>query len=152
MARLSDEIESFIKNLIQQADGTVEIQRNEMAVYFKCVPSQINYVISTRFTNGRGYYVESHRGGGGHICIKKVNFGHTGTYLMHIITSMGDNISNQCVEIFVNNFLDYGIVSPSESMLIKAAVSDQALCDIPPKTRDCVRASILKNVLISLIV
>ena len=71
MARMSDIIEDFIKQLINETDGSIEIQRNELANYFKCVPSQINYVIDTRFTTERGYYVESRRGGGGYIKIQR---------------------------------------------------------------------------------
>jgi transcriptional regulator CtsR len=69
MAILSDLIENFIKELINETEGNVEIKRNELASKFNCVPSQINYVIGTRFTQERGYYVESRRGGGGHIRI-----------------------------------------------------------------------------------
>ena len=65
MARLSDIIEGFLKAMINDMDGCIEIQRNELANRFKCVPSQINYVISTRFTNEKGYYVESRRGAAG---------------------------------------------------------------------------------------
>ena len=61
--RISDEIEAFIKELLE-ADENIEIQRNELAEHFNCVPSQINYVISTRFNPAQGYYVESRRGGG----------------------------------------------------------------------------------------
>ena len=106
MARMSDIIEEFIKQLINETDGVIEIQRNELANYFKCVPSQINYVIDTRFTTERGYYVESRRGGGGYIKIKRVNVDRPGNYLMHIVSSMGDSISQQSAEVFINNFVD----------------------------------------------
>ena len=82
--RMSDIIEDFIKELLEEKDEAIEIQRNELAEHFNCVPSQINYVISTRFKPSQGYYVESKRGGGGHILIKKV----TNTkedYILHII-------------------------------------------------------------------
>ena len=68
--RMSDMIEEFIKELFDKTDY-IEIQRNDLAEQFNCVPSQINYVISTRFKPAQGYYVESKRGGGGHITIKK---------------------------------------------------------------------------------
>ena len=61
MARLSDLIETFIKQMIIDTEGAIEIQRNELAIHFNCVPSQINYVLDTRFTSERGYYVESRR-------------------------------------------------------------------------------------------
>lgn len=151
MARLSDVIETFIKELILKTEGTVEIQRNELATYFKCVPSQINYVLDTRFTNDRGYYVESRRGGGGCIKIRMVSIDKPGNYLMHIVSAMGDSISNQSVDIFINNFVDYRVISPRDALIIKAATGDKALIMIEPEKRDTVRASILKNVLLSII-
>lgn len=152
MARLSDLIEDFIKKMISEMDGTIEIQRNELANQFNCVPSQINYVIDTRFTSERGYYVESRRGGGGHICIKRVNITLPSRYLMHIVTSMGDSISQQSAEVFINNFVDYEIVIKNEGLLMKAATSDKVLGGIPLPDRDLLRASLLKNMLVSLIV
>ena len=70
---ISDIIEEFIKDMFNEEEEYIEIQRNDLAEHFNCVPSQINYVISTRFKPSQGYYVESRRGGGGHILIKKVN-------------------------------------------------------------------------------
>lgn len=151
MARLSDLIEAFIKQLIDDTNGSIEIQRNELASYFNCVPSQINYVIDTRFTTERGYYVESRRGGGGHIRIKRVNITKAGNYLMHIVASIGNSISQQSAEAFINNFMDYEAVSPREGLILKAAVSDKALAGIPVETKDMVRAAILKNMLTSLL-
>ena len=152
MARLSDLIEAFIKQLIMDTDGVIEIQRNELATQFKCVPSQINYVIATRFTNERGYYVESRRGGGGHISIKRANISNTGDYLMHIVMSMGNSISQQSAGIFINNFVDYNVVSERESFILKAATSDKILGVVALPDRDLMRASILKNMLMSLLV
>mgnify|MGYP005838712963 CR=1 FL=1 len=152
MARLSDIIEAFIKQLINDADGVIEIQRNELANKFNCVPSQINYVIDTRFNADKGYYVESRRGGGGHIRIKRVNISRPGNYLMHIVMSMGDSISQQSAESFINNFIDYEAISYREGLLIKAATSDKALIGIPVPHRDLLRAAILKNMLMSLLV
>lgn len=152
MARLSDIIETFLKTLINAEEGAVEIQRNELANKFNCVPSQINYVISTRFTNEKGYYVESRRGGGGYISIKRLNIDSAGDYLMHIITSIGGRISQHTCEIFINNFVDYDIIEYRESMLMKAATSDRVLMDVPIDKRDDVRATILKNMLMSLTV
>lgn len=152
MARLSDIIENFIKALIDDTDGAIEIQRNELANHFKCVPSQINYVIDTRFTNEKGYYVESRRGGGGHIKIKRVNLDVSGSYLMHIINSLGSSISKQVAEVFINNFIDYNIITEREGVLLKAAIGDKALNMVQLAYRDCLRAEILKNMLISLVV
>lgn len=152
MARLSDIIEAFLKSLINEEEGSVEIQRNELANRFNCVPSQINYVISTRFTTDKGYYVESRRGGGGYISIKRLNTQSAGDYLMHIIASMGNKISQHTCEVFINNFVDYNIIETREAMLMKAATSDKVLTEVPVEKRDDVRATILKNMLMSLTV
>ncbi len=150
MARLSDIIEEFLKSLINKEQGAVEIQRNELANMFNCVPSQINYVISTRFTTDKGYYVESRRGGGGYISIKRINIESAGDYLMHIISSVGDKISQHTCEIFIKNFVDYDIIEEREAKLMKAATSDKVMTDVPLDKRDSVRATILKNMLMSL--
>jgi len=152
LARLSDIIEEFLKSLINKEQGSVEIQRNELANMFNCVPSQINYVISTRFTTDKGYYVESRRGGGGYISIKRINVETAGDYLMHIISSIGDKISQHTCEIFINNFVDYDIIEEREAKLMKAATSDKVMADVPLDKRDSVRATILKNMLMSLTV
>lgn len=152
MARLSDAIEDFLKEMINDMNGAIEIQRNELANRFNCVPSQINYVISTRFTNEKGYYVESRRGGGGYISIRRLNTDSAGDYLMHIITSIGDKISQHTCEVFINNFVDYSIIDTREAMLMKAATSDKALMEVPADKKDDVRAMILKNMLTSLTV
>lgn len=152
MAVLSDLIESFIKQLIDDTDGSIEIQRNELAIQFNCVPSQINYVIGTRFTTEKGYYVESRRGGGGHIRIKRANITRAGNYLMHIISSMGSSISQQSAEIFINNFIDYDMISVREGLILKAAVSDKVLGAVQMPNRDLIRAALLKNALMSLLI
>ena len=152
MARMSDIIEAFLKQMINDTDGSIEIQRNELANYFNCVPSQINYVIDTRFTTERGYYVESRRGGGGHIRIKRVNISRPGNYLMHIISSMGESISQQSAEVFVKNFVDYEVISEREGLIIKAATSDKVLGSIRMPDRDILRAAMLKNMMASLLV
>ena len=152
MARMSDIIEDFLKQMFMEADGAIEIQRNELANYFNCVPSQINYVIDTRFTTERGYYVESRRGGGGHIKIRRVNTDGPGSYLMHIINSMGGSISQQSAGVFINNFVDYEVISQREGMVMKAATADKILGGLGPPEPDAFRAALLKNMLAALIV
>jgi transcriptional regulator CtsR len=152
MARLSDIIEIFLKDMLNDMHGSVEIQRNELAVRFNCVPSQINYVISTRFTNDKGYYVESRRGGGGCISIRRFNIECAGDYLMHIISAIGDNLSQHTCEVFINNFSDYDIIAGREASLMRAALSDKALVEVPMEKRDSVRAAVLKNMMMSLTV
>lgn len=151
MAKLCDIIEEFIKELINDADGVVELQRNELANKFKCVPSQINYVISTRFTNNSGYYVQSKRGGGGYISIQKVEMQGDANYFMHIISSMGNSISQQHAEIFIKNFLDYEVINGREANLIRSATSDKILMSVGIEQRDIVRATLLKNMITSLL-
>ena len=147
--RMSDMIEEFIKELFEE-DDYIEIQRNDLAEHFKCVPSQINYVISTRFKPSQGYYVESKRGGGGHISIRKINTTKS-NYLMHTISSIGDRITSQEVDIFLSNFLSYSVVTEKEAKLLKVATSDNVLI-VPQNIKDELRARIFKNMLINLVV
>jgi len=135
--------------MIHETNGVIEIQRNELANYFKCVPSQINYVIDTRFTAERGYIVESRRGGGGYIKIKKVNINKS-NYLMHILNSIGDSITQQTAEAFIKNFYDYDAINEREAKIMMVAVSDKVL-SVPQPERDRIRASILKNMIVNLI-
>jgi transcriptional regulator CtsR len=147
--RLSEIIEQYIKEMMTDTDDFVEFQRNELAQYFKCVPSQINYVISTRFSPENGYYVESKRGGGGNIKIKRVDITKD-KYIMHIINSVGSNLSQQEVDILIRNFLEYGVISQLEAKLLKVATSDKVL-NLPVELKDIVRTRIFKNMLINLI-
>ncbi len=146
--RMSDIIEEFIKEMFSD-DDSIEIQRNDLAQHFNCVPSQINYVISTRFNPSQGYYVESKRGGGGHIKIKKINITKS-NYLMHAINSIDNKITAQEVDIFISNFLSEGIISEVEARLLKVATSDNVLI-VPQEIKDNLRANIFKNMLINLV-
>ena len=145
--RMSDIIEEFIKELFDEEDS-IEIQRNELAEQFNCVPSQINYVISTRFKPSQGYYVESKRGGGGHITIKKVS-NTKSDYIMHIINNIGAEITSNEVDILISDFLTYNILTTKEAKLLKVATSDNVL-QLDKDTKDKVRARILKNMLLNL--
>lgn len=147
--RMSDMIEEFIKEMFQEDNDYIEIQRNDLAEQFNCVPSQINYVIETRFKPSQGYYVESKRGGGGHIAIKKINLTKS-NYIMHMINSVGDGITAQEIDIFISNLLSYAMISQTEAKLLKAATSDKVL-KIPQDMRDALRASIFKNMLLNLV-
>ena len=138
--RMSDLIEEFIKDLFDENEE-IEIQRNELAEHFNCVPSQINYVIATRFKPSQGYYVESRRGGGGHIKIKKATNSKS-DYLIKEITS------NE-VDILISDFLSYGVIDEKEAKLLKVATSDNVL-QLTKDIKDEVRARIFKNMLINL--
>jgi len=147
--KISDIIEEFIKELFEEGNELIEIQRNDLAEHFHCVPSQINYVIATRFTPNHGYYVESKRGGGGSIKIKRVPMTKS-DYFMHIISNMGDKITNNESSIFVDNFLELGIISEKEAKLLRVVTSDNVL-NLEKEKRDTLRASILKNVILNMI-
>lgn len=146
--RMSDIIEEFIKDLFDDDNELIEIQRNELAEHFNCVPSQINYVISTRFKPSQGYYVESKRGGGGHITIKKVNSTKS-DYIMHIIKNIGNEMTANDVDILISDFLTYNFVTKKEAKLLKVATSDNVLA-IAKENKDKLRATIFKNMLLNL--
>ena len=112
------------------------------------VSDMIEEFIKELFTQDEDY-VESKRGGGGHIKIKKVNITKS-NYFMHIINSVGNTLTNQEVDIFISNFLSYQMVSSIEAKLIKIATSDNVL-KLPQPTRDEIRANIFKNMLVNLI-
>lgn len=152
MARISDLVEALIKDMIDQNDGWVEITRSELADRVHCVPSQITYVLSTRFTNNQGYLVESRRGGGGWIRIRRVSMTTPTRYLMHTVNAMRDTLSQHQAEVLVRNFVDYDIINEREARLLMAATSDRALCAIEPDRRDQIRMVVFKNMLTSLIV
>ena len=147
--RISDIIEAFIKEMFEEEENDfIEIQRNELAEHFNCVPSQINYVISTRFKPSQGYYVESKRGGGGSIRIKKVANTHE-KYIMHIINNIGDVLSSSDVDILISDLLSYSIIDEKEAKLLKVATNDKVL-KLPDKLNDEVRARIFKNMLLNI--
>lgn len=152
MARISDLIEDLLKQMIDQNQGRIEISRNELAQRVKCVPSQITYVLSTRFTNNQGYLVESRRGGGGWIRIRRVDLSSPSHYLMHTLNHIGDYLSQHQAEILVRNFMDYEIIQDRDARLLLAATADRSLNELPADNKDRVRMAILKNMLTSLIV
>ena len=130
-------------------DDFTEFGRNELAQYFNCVPSQINYVISTRFSPERGYYVESRRGGGGNIRIKRIDITKD-KYIMHVINSIDNVISQQEADIIINNLVDYGIVSQDVAKLMHVVTNDKVL-NLPIEYKDLTRSRLLKNVLLNII-
>lgn len=148
--KISDIIEDVIKELLEQTEGVAEFQRNELAGRLNCVPSQINYVINSRFTNNHGYIVESRRGGGGSIIIKRIKMGKS-EYLMHIISSMGNVISQSMALTFIQNFLDYGSIGSLEAKLMVAAVTSKGLTRLQQPLQDTLRADIFKNMIISIL-
>lgn len=147
--RLSDLIEEYIKELMDENDDFTEFGRNELAQYFNCVPSQINYVISTRFSPERGYYVESRRGGGGNIKIKRIDVTKD-QYVMHLINSIGDVITQQEADIIINNLLKLEITTSDVAKIMRVATNDKVL-NLPIEYKDATRSRILKNMLLNLV-
>lgn len=146
----SDIISAFINELLEEQGGKVELQRNELAQHFNVVPSQISYVITSRFTPEQGYVTESRRGGGGCIKIRRVEYTDKNAKIMHIVNSIGKEINMFDAGLFLKNMEEYGYISPQAHIIIRAAVSNNALSAVPTELRDAVRASILKNCLLSI--
>lgn len=136
--------------MLDANDGTLELQRNELANRMGCVPSQINYVITSRFTPSRGYVVESRRGGGGFVRITRIRFDRN-SYLMHFYHAVGDELDAADAKVFTLQLAANKVVSPGEGQLILAALSDDALASVPREMRDRVRAGIFKTVILKLI-
>ena len=100
---ISDLIASFLQDSLDTAeDGVLEVQRSELAQRFNCVPSQINYVMSTRFSPERGYIVESRRGGNGYIRITRVQVDRQ-TLMMHVINSLGSSVDLASARAILSN-------------------------------------------------
>ena len=147
---ISDLIAAFIQSELEAADGVLELQRSDLAQRFNCVPSQINYVMSTRFSPERGYIVESRRGGNGYIRISRVRMDRQ-TLLMHVINSVGDALDLPSTRAIVTNLAESGAISAEVGRTILAAVSDRALQSVPQAYRGVLRADIIKHVLIQLV-
>ena len=143
---ISDTIADFINELLRDKSST-EVQRAELASRFNCVPSQINYVISTRFSPERGYIVESRRGGGGYIRIIRV-MPEPGDVLMHTVNAVGSETDVRTAAALVSNAVSAGAIPEGAARLILAAVGDAALRPVRPEERDAARASILKQMLL----
>ena len=147
--RISDIIAGFIDEMINETGGSAELRRAELAHRFKCVPSQINYVISTRFSPEHGYIVESRRGGGGFIRITRVEM-EPKMLTMHTVNAIGDSIDLNTTAAMITNLRQNDIINDTEVRLILSAVGNNALRAVMPIERDTLRASILKQMLISL--
>lgn len=150
LARLSDVIEEFIKNLLEQScDQELQIQRNELADKFSCAPSQINYVLTTRFTCDKGYLIESKRGGGGCILIKKITYDTKDKIYKIISSSIGDSLTYQNGVAIIESLYDLDIINKRELALIKITINDRTLQNAENKNR--VRADILRSLVMVLL-
>ena len=146
----SDLIANFILGMLEDEGGSAELQRSNLAEKFRCVPSQINYVISTRFSPEHGYLVESRRGGNGYIRITRVQ-ATPKALIMHTVNAVGDELGPRTAAAFVSNLLDADALDTRSAALILTAISDRALQPIAPEHRDIVRASIFKQLLVAVL-
>ena len=142
---MSDKIEAFIIELLKNEEMSgLEIGRNELAGIFNCVPSQINYVIKTRFNPEKGYIVESRRGGGGYVRIRRIERDEYGD-----LSGILGNIKNGVTEEKAAGIIDYlyntGQVSKIQKDIISSACLGGVLGD-----EDKIRGKILTNILIKL--
>ncbi|MGM9972851.1 MAG: CtsR family transcriptional regulator [Clostridiaceae bacterium] len=145
MARLSDVIEQFIKDLLNEKEEELQIQRNELADYFNCAPSQINYVLTTRFTYDKGYIIESKRGGGGCILIKKVSFDNKLSRLKKILEYIGSGITYHKAAALLESLYEAELITERELAIIKLTVNDRTLSS--GGDRNKLRADILKSII-----
>ena len=145
---MTDRIYAMIRELIE-TEGAAEIGRNELAGKLGCVPSQINYVISSRFTPEQGYIVESRRGGGGYIRIRMVDGSRDG-YRMHIVNNIGAYIDMNSALAILRNLVANGCVPEHEGKLILAALRARSVASLPPETAGAIRADLLKNMLLNI--
>ena len=145
---LSNIIAHMISEMMENNDE-VEIQRNTLAQTVGCVPSQINYVLASRFTPERGYIVESRRGGGGYIKITRIHCDR-GTALMHTLNAIGDTLDEKTCRSHLVNLVYLDLLTKRDASLLLAATGDSALRLVDPAKRDHVRAAIFKQMLLAL--
>lgn len=149
--RLSDSIEHFIKELLNEEATEVELKRNELAEYFGCAPSQINYVLATRFSPDHGYLTESRRGGGGYIRIVRVVQSGSQRLMYLVNDRIGDSIGEEECLRLISQLKEQRIVTADEAALMASAVSTRALSvPVPDVLKDAMRAKMMKSMLMTI--
>ena len=146
MAQLSDNIEQFIKELMRE-DAHIELRRNELAHHFGCAPSQINYVLATRFSVDHGYIIESRRGGGGYVRIVRMQTRSESGFLDMLLNRVGNSIGEETANAIISNLAEKGMVTGNEAALIRSAIARSAL-SLPVSAKDVLRAAVFRNMLI----
>lgn len=141
---ISDRIEAFITELLKDEDDWLNLKRNELAEVFNCVPSQINYVISTRFNRDRGYVVESRRGGGGYLRIRRIST--AATVIDNLINAVGSSLSFNDALSYVSQLRKANIINDKEARIMLGAVSEGILNDA-----DDIRAAVFKGMIMELV-
>ncbi|MCM2584304.1 transcriptional regulator CtsR [Bacillus stercoris] len=147
---ISDIIEQYLKRVLDQNGKEIlEIKRSEIADKFQCVPSQINYVINTRFTSERGYIVESKRGGGGYIRIIKIKMNSEVVLINNIISQISTHLSQAASDDIILRLLEDKVISEREAKMM-VSVMDRSVLHIDLPERDELRARMMKAMLTSL--
>ncbi len=146
---LSDHIAHLIEEMLNEGGGSTEVRRNDLAARIGCVPSQINYVITSRFTPERGYVIESRRGGGGYIKIIRVQMSKN-DYLMHFFQAIGDGLDENTARVYLKNLVGQGIITEREAKIAAAMLSQPSLEKCPQENRDSVRAEMMRHMLMLL--
>ncbi len=142
---ISDLIEQMLTEMLSASDGSVEIRRNILANQLNCVPSQINYVIKTRFTPERGYSIESRRGGGGSVTIRRVTES-VDNYIFNLIQSIGQSLDYPTATAYISKLLALSLITPREANIMVSALSDKSILTL---NKNEARAVLLKNMLLS---
>ena len=149
--RLSDSIEHFIKTMLNEESTEVELKRNELAEYFKCAPSQINYVLATRFSPDHGYVTESRRGGGGYIRIVRVVESGSQRLMYLINERIGDSLEEEECLRLISQLKEQRIVTAEEGALMAASISTRSLAvPITDPMKGALRARMMKNMLMTI--
>ena len=146
MAQLSDSIEQFIKELMCD-EAHIELRRNELAQHFGCAPSQINYVLATRFSVDHGYIIESRRGGGGYVRIMRMQEREEGNLLESLLERVGNSVDEETANAIITHLKDLKLVTVNEAALMRAGVSRNALA-LPISAKDVLSAAVLRNMLV----
>ena len=151
MARLSDIIEDFIKEMFEENnESELQIKRNELANYFSCAPSQINYVLTTRFTEDKGYYIESKRRGGGCIIIRRIEFTNNKNLKELIVDRIGNSITYDNAINIIDGLVEMAVITEREAIIMKIAINDRVFGNIDI-SKNMLRANILKNIIMVII-
>ncbi|MDU1323388.1 MAG: CtsR family transcriptional regulator [Clostridium botulinum] len=151
VARLSDIIEDFIKEMFEENnESELQIKRNELANYFSCAPSQINYVLTTRFTEDKGYYIESKRGGGGCIIIRRIEFTNNKNLKELIVDRIGNSITYDNAINIIDGLVEMAVITEREAIIMKIAINDRVFGNIDI-SKNMLRANILKNIIMVII-
>ncbi|MBS6525480.1 MAG: CtsR family transcriptional regulator [Peptoniphilaceae bacterium] len=149
MARLSNHIEDYLRALLLEREGQIEIKRNVLAEHFNCAPSQINYVLTTRFTPVQGFFVESRRGGGGFIRIVQVEIKSDAEFYDRLTEAVGKSITQSKANQILDTLQEMSYVTENERHLLGLTLSDRALAAAGDK-RNGVRADLLQNILLGI--